>query len=330
MTLPRLLLCAALLFPPPPALSVDVVGWYVGTNFTNYPPEALAWDVYTHIVLPSGPTVDGSGAASCTLDAFHTRFLSLSRQHNRSLTWGGGVASVYQMISNASWASYTQTFLATIGGAARDCGVTGIEFDYECPPTPLGKAGIVSAAEANNYTVFLTRVLAALDSGSTVSADIGVWGLDGAWGGGSYPLELEPWVNVTLLSQTAGLFVNSMSYHDPLLCDIGEWALDVWFLADVWKIPRAQINLGIGFFFFGPDGSEPIWNTLSGLCPGVAASDCVCAGVPFVGMDLNAKIGALVREQGLRGVFPWAANYDVLASSPQSLIRYVGKGLRGP
>ena len=38
------------------------------------------------------------------------------------------------------------------------------------------------------------------------------------------------------------------------------------------------------------------------------------------------EIGAWVREQGFRGVFPWAANYDTLLNN-NSLIPWVNQGL---
>jgi hypothetical protein len=189
-----------LVWAPPLTSSFDVVGWYVGTNASAFPLASLAWDVYTTIVLPVGPTLSPTGEALCEPDAFHASMLAAARAHNRSLTWGGAV-DVYALLTNSSLAPYRANYLRTIGAAAAACGVANVEFDYECPPTPAGRAGIVSAAEADAYTTFLVDVLAALPPGGTVSADVGVWGLDGAWGkGDSYPLALGPWVNVTKLA----------------------------------------------------------------------------------------------------------------------------------
>ena len=41
---------------------------------------------------------------------------------------------------------------------------------------------------------------------------------------------------------------------------------------------------------------------------------------------MNLEIGEYVREEGFRGVFPWAANYDALGNSNE-LIPYLAKGL---
>ena len=38
-------------------------------------------------------------------------------------------------------------------------------------------------------------------------------------------------------------------------------------------------------------------------------------------------IGRFVREEGFRGVFPWASNYDVLGTGDGSLISRLGRGL---
>ena len=299
----------------------------MGTNTSAFPLSSLAWGTYTTIVLPSGPTLSPAGEARCEPDAFHATMLAAARAHNRSLTWGGGV-DVYALISNASFAPYRAAYLRTIGGAAAACGVTGIEFDYECPPTPAGRAGIVSAGEADAYTTFLVDVLAALPPGGTVSADVGVWGLDGAWGkGDSYPLALSPWVNATKVAAHPNIFVNSMSYHTPDSCSILPWQLDGLILSEVWGIPKAQINIGVGFYGWGPNGTEPMWGALSKACPSVAPSDCHCGGVAFTSKAQCFAIGAWAKARGFRGVFPWAANYDAIGED--SLIAWVGAGAAG-
>ena len=73
---------------------------------------------------------------------------------------------------------------------------------------------------------------------------------------------------------------------------------------------------------------EPTWHTLSKLCPDVAEDVCECKGVYFVSKQECRQIGELVKAEGFRGVFPWAANYD--SQDPaDSLIHYVGLGLMG-
>lgn len=74
---------------------------------------------------------------------------------------------------------------------------------------------------------------------------------------------------------------------------------------------------------------EPTWHTLSKQCPGQAAAKpdvCVCDGVNFVSRQMNEEIGAMVKAEGYRGVFPWAANYDS-PDRAEALIGSLGKGL---
>ena len=42
--------------------------------------------------------------------------------------------------------------------------------------------------------------------------------------------------------------------------------------------------------------------------------------------NANKQIGQMVKDEGFRGVFPWAANYDAVDPKDQ-LIQYVGMGL---
>jgi hypothetical protein len=123
------------------------------------------------------------------------------------------------------------------------------------------------------------------------------------------------------------LFVNSMSYHTPDSCSILPWQLDGLILSEVWGIPKAQINIGVGFYGWGQNGTEPGWGALSKACPNAAPSDCHCAGVAYTSKAQCFAIGAWAKERGFRGVFPWAANYDAIGED--SLIAWVGAGAAG-
>ena len=307
----------------------DVVGWYVGKNTTQFPISSIRWDVYTTVVLPGGPSVSPLGLASCQPDEFHTAMLAQAQLNGRTLTWGGAV-DVAALLFNASFAQFRSTYLASLGTAARACNVTSIEFDYECPATPEGRAGVVTPAQADAYTVFLISVLASLDEAgvvnATVSADIGVWGLDGAIGkGSSYPLELAPWINATKIALHPRIFLNTMSYHTPDSCSILPWQLDGLIMSDVWGVPKGQINLGIGFYSFAAGGAEPTWLSLAQQCPGIAPSDCHCDGIAFASKAQCFSIGAWAKERGFRGLFPWALNYDAIGED--ALIDWVGRGI---
>ena len=71
---------------------------------------------------------------------------------------------------------------------------------------------------------------------------------------------------------------------------------------------------------------EPTWHSLSTRCPNVAEDVCKCDGIYFVSKRECMQVGQLVKAEGFRGVFPWAANYDSRAPN-NSLIHYVGVGL---
>jgi hypothetical protein len=68
--------------------------------------------------------------------------------------------------------------------------------------------------------------------------------------------------------------------------------------------------------------------TLSALCPNAAPEQHLCRGIAYCGKAMNEAIGRAVREEGFRGVFPWAANYDSVEHN-NSLARGLRKGLRG-
>ena len=308
----------------------QVVGWYVGTNVTEYPLSEINWQVYTHI-RSGEPHVSPAGVATCVPSAFSIELRSAAEAHGRAVTWGPGI-DAWKAISNASAVevAYRARYVATIGAASLECGIAGIEFDYECPPTPAGRAGVVTREEATAFTQLMVDIRAAGDaaiSGFQVSADVGVWGLDGAWHkGSSYPLMVTPWIDAALLAATPNVFVNTMSYHTPTDCGIELWKVDAFFAHTLWRIPKNRINLGIGYYTFNAS-SEPTWRTLSARCKEIPPSQCVCDGVSFASKEMNEEIGALIKSEGYRGAFPWAANYDAFGTSNDSLARWLGKGL---
>ena len=65
---------------------------------------------------------------------------------------------------------------------------------------------------------------------------------------------------------------------------------------------------------------------LSNFCPNIDRESNVCNNIPFVGKELNTKIGRLIKEHGFGGAFPWAANYDSIRYN-NSLITWLKYGL---
>ena len=107
----------------------------------------------------SSPT---AGHASCDKDDLLTaRLVGLATQHGSIVQWGPGAGvDAYMLMNNASWAQFRKNYMATIGKAAADCGVGGIEFDYE--GGPFGSDGIIPAANATAFSVLLADVKQAL------------------------------------------------------------------------------------------------------------------------------------------------------------------------
>ena len=68
--------------------------------------------------------------------------------------------------------------------------------------------------------------------------------------------------------------------------------------------------------------------TLSALCPNAPPEQHLCREIAYCGKAMNEAIGRAVREEGFRGVFPWAANYDSVEHN-NSLAHWLRKGLRG-
>jgi hypothetical protein len=309
----------------------EAVGWWVGdiTSTTQNELALLDWDLYTIIRPQFGPNVATDGSCSCNLTALETAFVATVHQRGLKVQAGPNlnVTRVLPVaVGGAGDAAHRDRYIATIGAAVTACGFDGLEFDYEplndCSSSKPNSC-IMTPEHATSFTVLLADIKRAMGSGKLVSEDMGVWGL----GQGSYPLMLEPWINVSMLNAGAIDFINTMSYHHPLDGTIAPWKSDAAWM-DRHGIDRRRVNLGIPYYSFNGSHGEPIWRTLSKLCPDAAPEQHVCHGVTFCGKDQNHAIGAFVREQGFRGVFPWAANYDSFELN-NTLAVWLGRGLRG-
>jgi hypothetical protein len=119
-----------------------------------------------------------------------------------------------------------------------------------------------------------------------------------------------------------------MSYHTPDDCGVYQWEQDAFVVSTIWAIPPAQVNLGIGLYAFGPNGTEPLYADLARRCPALAPGVCHCEGVAFASPQQALEVSAFVAAQGFRGAFPWAANYDAPYASARSAARWLACGLR--
>ena len=322
----------------------DVVGWYVGSNTTQYPLEAL-FPAYS-IGRLGGPLVGSNGSASCdSSDSFTAKARDVAHARGSKIQWGSRFpAASLPWFANATnhGAEIRTNYLATIGSAVADCSVDGIEFDMEnVGGDAMGQAGVVTPALATEWTVFLHDVKVSIEAAartkgqSLVSCDVGAWGMTD----GPYPLALlEPWVNATMTNAGNGPdFINTMSYHEASVWakngSILPWEKDGFVAHEIWKLDKDRVNIGIPFFFFNftdslhtGQTSEPTWHSLGPRCPNAAPNATMCDGIEVVSKEMARAIGAWVKEAGFRGVFPWAANYDSLLYN-NSLIAWVNEGL---
>ena len=344
-TMSILLAMAFLALPAHGRDAFNVVGWYVGTNETEFPLESIQWDVYSTIRCGYVAVDPVSWEASCSKDPFFRKCLETAIEHGKEVTLGPGPWGMEDCIYNATKDAALKTkcdrYIETVGPAVRSCGpgITGVEIDHEGDHTKLGKAGIVSEFERKGYSLILDRMQKSLGGNYTVSADMGAWGFASITGrGDTFPIGFTPWVDKDIFAANKNLFINTMSYYWPEDCSIWSWKKDAWITEHVWGIAKEQINLGIGYYENNITKSprkidpivagEPGWGTLSKRCPGLAPDVCVCDGIPFTSPKMNMEIASFVKESGLRGLFPWAANYDS-PDPKESLAVWIGKGLYG-
>lgn len=349
---PLLLLLLGLQLHPLPTTAAatatrqpEAVGWWVGdiTPASLEQLDKLEWGTYTIIRPQFGPAVAANGSCTCSLSKSQTGFVGMV--HRRGLKVQASpnfnvTRGLPREVGGAGDGSYRAEYLRTIGAAVAECDFDGLEFDYEplndCKPTDP-RACVMTPAHATAFTVLMADIKVAMGGNKLMSEDVGVWGLSQ----GSYPLLTEPWVNVSMLNAGAIDFINTMSYHHPRDGGIEPWKQDAAWL-DRHGIDRGRVNIGLPYYSFNfTDNAaapvdpaqkvvnEPTWATLSKLCPDAGPGQHICDTIAYCGKSQNEQIGQLVREQGWRGVFPWAANYDSLGDN-NSLAAWLGKGLRGP
>ena len=303
-----------------------VVGRWVG-NPDNpiFPIEKLSWDMYTHIRY-GDPLVSENGSAYCNKKDYQFQdILKKAHHHNVKIQWGCGIKDIHDVLWNPNKSYLRTNYLKSIGQAVNDCGVDGIEVDYEFGDSKYMNWGIVTPEESTHYSQFLADIKNSLGPDKLVSADVSIWGL----AGGNYLLGFLPWVNATILNAGGFDFINTMSYHWNKDGNIWSWEKDGWFI-DKWGIDRKRVNIGIPYFSElksnGKIISEPTWTGLSPKCPNISPQQNICNGTVFVGKDMNKKLGTWIKAEGFGGVFPWSANYDTIQFN-NSLIKWLMDGL---
>ena len=303
------------------AASLRVVGWWLGSPDTPiFPIENLNLDIYTHIRY-GGPLHHPNGTVYCNRTDYDLqRILKLAHNHNIKVQWGGGIPNVHDVLWNPKKKYLWDNYINSIGNAVYECGVDGIELDYEFQDSKYMKLGIVTPEESTHYSKFLADIKQAIGPEKIVSADVSIWGI----APGNYLFGILPWVNATMLNRGDFDFINTMSYHWNKDGEILAWKKDALFV-DLWGIDRKRVNIGIPYYSrFG--NKEPTWRYLSPQCPNIDPNLNICNGTVFIGKKMNMKIGEFIRKEGFGGAFPWAANYD----SPDTnnrLIPWLKEGL---
>ena len=304
-----------------------IVGWWVGnTHSARFPIEKFPWDIYTHIKI-GDPVINQNASVFCnkTDYDFHN-IVNLAHKRNIKVLWGSGFGShTHDILWNSNSTQLRNNYLNSIGAAVRECHVDGIEVDYEFQDSKYMNWGVVTPEESTHYTHFLSDMKKALGATKEVSCDVSIWGV----APGNYILGVLPWINATMLNRGAFDYINTMSYHWNKQGDIWSWKKDGWFI-DIWDIDRSRVNIGIPYFSKKWVGeqlvSEPIWRSLSPICPNIIPELNTCNNITFVGKNMNLELGKWIASEGFGGVFPWAANYDSIEYN-NSLVEWLYKGL---
>ena len=320
-----LLLLLLLLIKICPCFCFNVTSWWVGEmNNPDFQLEQLNWDTYTHIHYGS-PLFDMKGRTSCNKTDYNfKKLVDMAHENNVKVMCGGGGMPLDDFLWNHKKSYMRKNYLKTIGKAVRECNVDGISVDYEFAKIAKEQIGIVTPKQSTHYSYWLKDLKKALGKDKIVSADISIEGI----GKGNWILGVLPWVNATMLNRGDFDYINTMSYHWSSCGSILAWEKDMFFI-DLWGIDRNRVNLGLPYFstkFWQHSGSEPIWRTLSPKCPDINPLQNTCNGTVFVGKDMNYRIGKFIKDNGFRGAFPWAANYDSVQYN-NSLIQWLRKGL---
>ena len=298
-----------------PCISLRVIGWYNG--IPDFRSPLFPWKLYTHVRY-GGPILTPNGSATCN----HTQmdlFVETAHRHNVSVLWSD---ELHLDFMNGK--PLPQVYVETIGDAVKQCGIDGIEVDYEFANAPLG---IVPREASNAYSEALGRIQRAI--GKPVGACISLPGL----APGNWILGFLPWVNVTMLNRGDLSWVSTMSYHWNVAGDIFAWKKDVWILQKLWGIQPERINLGVPLFSKewrdGKLVGEPTWKDLASKCPDLAPTTNVCNGTTFVGKAMMRKIGKLAKKHNLGGLFPWELSYDVYGENRNTLGAWLVEGYVG-
>ena len=307
-------------------LGLNMSSWWVGSfNNPTFQLEQLNWEAYTHIHY-GGPLFSKDGAVRCNKTDYNLkRLVDLAHIKNVKIMWGGGGMPLDAFLWDHTKKYMRENYLRTIKKAMNECNIDGISVDYEFSTIAKEQIGIVTPEQSTHYTHWLKDLKRAVGKNKLVSADISIEGI----GKGNWIFGVLPWINATMLNRGDFDYINTMSYHWSSCGSILAWEKDMFFI-DLWGIDRKRVNLGLPYFstkFWQNSGAEPTWQSLSHHCPNVDPLQNTCNGTVFVGKQMNYELGKFIKNNGFRGVFPWAANYDSVEYN-NSLVVWLLAGMK--
>jgi hypothetical protein len=343
-----LFLCLSLGLSQINAQNLNQVGWFLKgsqscphMNATNFP-----YGSYTHIlVTDAGISVLANGTAVCDQgDTVLQQFVTNAAIHGVRVMVREGVSNVMvnQIIINGSdptVQAFRANYLSSIKQALDTCNVAGgIEFDYEFDTGNLPFLGYVSPADSTAYTQFLADVKTAIGQTRQVGANLGVLGPGVLSDKISYPLEILPWVNVSMVNAGKIDYINTMSYHLidntlPWLHNvpvIQPWVNDAYVYQTLWGFSPSKVNLGIGYYSYNQSYGSLNWCQLAEMCPSQSPSSSYCQGFRYISKMQNYLLGKYAHDNGF-GTMIFAANNDYV-NTPQnnnSLVNWLNRGFSG-
>lgn len=300
----------------------DIISWYVDMNSNTNETDIsnldnIRWDLHTHIRIGS-LKVSQNGTVNCGDNYLMNEAIKRSKYNNTNIIVYSEV-DIEKCAFNDINSDYCNNYFNSLHSGIRECGplISGIEFDYEWK-SHINIIGYINETYIIKFSEFLDKTQKLIGDNYTVSCDVSV-----------YFLPYTRWVDSYIFNSNPNLFVNSMSYYYPRDCSIDSWKKDAWVIHNEWGINKKQINIGTNIFtMYKPHNSKNnkflFWQQIVDMCPYNTDDKCICENIPYASPDMHYQIGKFVKENGYRGVFPWAASYD---SVQKPLVQYIYNGL---
>lgn len=332
------------------------VGWYRNEEpwVDCVPPQQIPWESLTHLAIDS-PLIGPDYTAHCndnkTVLTRNAHIAQLGRAHQVKILWVLD-EYVFPDASRSEMLNFTKrsAFLTTIGQAAVDCKIDGIDFDYEGWDDPLRvntscKTGVGSNCDRDVYTNFINDARQALNDArpanytneKTTSLSI-------------INYDIPPYVSWVNPAMFTGDWVSLQTYGNNFDNYSAADYRTSGYLGVRTGLKASMINIGMGLYSSGGEWCQA--NTAKG-CVNLDPSRRFCGynktfpcpnrgpwpvgphlgpdggcPVPLGGKNSALEIGQMIKEEGFAGAFLFEVDYDTVANN-NSIISWLGRGLRG-